>query len=68
MWLGKLRAKKCVGTFTHLHFQLMDGEDYASANGLPIMFKDLPAPLEPVHDFAEVNTLVYSDYLFVFIK
>lgn len=55
-------------TEPHLHFQLMDGEDYASANGLPIMFKDLPAPLEPVHDFAEVNTLVYSDYLFVFIK
>jgi hypothetical protein len=55
-------------TEPHLHFQLMDGKDYASANGLPVMFNNLPAPLEPVHDFAEVNTLIYSDYLFLFIK
>lgn len=52
----------------HLHFQLMDGKDYASANGLPVMFKNLPAPLDSVHDFSEVNTLIYSDYLFLFIK
>lgn len=55
-------------TEPHLHFQLMDGKDYASADALPVMFKDLPAPLEPVHDFTEVNTLIYSDYLFIFIK
>lgn len=55
-------------TEPHLHFQLMDGKDYAAANGLPVMFKDLPTPLEPAHDFAEVNTLIYSDYLFAFSK
>lgn len=55
-------------TEPHLHFQLMDGRDYAAANGLPVMFKDLPTPLELVHDFVEVNTLIYSDYLYVFVK
>jgi hypothetical protein len=55
-------------TEPHLHFQLMDGKDYASSNGLPAMFKDVPSPLELVSDFAEVNSLIYSDYLFLFIK
>jgi murein DD-endopeptidase MepM/ murein hydrolase activator NlpD len=31
-------------TEPHLHFQLMDGPDFLTAHGLPIMFDDAPMP------------------------
>jgi len=52
-------------TDPHLHFQLMDSSDYAAANGLPVMFTNLPTPLLSVWDMNIANTLFYSDYLFV---
>jgi murein DD-endopeptidase MepM/ murein hydrolase activator NlpD len=51
----------------HLHFHLMDSKDFQTANGLPVMFKDLPIAQAPICDFKETNSLLYSDYLFVHI-
>jgi len=51
--------------FPHLHFQLMDSPYFQTANGLPVMFADLPAGQAPICDFEESNSLLYSDYLFV---
>ncbi len=31
-------------TEPHLHFQLMDGPDLLTANGLPVLFDDIPVP------------------------
>jgi len=52
--------------FPHLHFQLMDSENFQTANGLPVMFSNLPSGKAPLYDFLESNSLLYSDYLFVF--
>ena len=54
-------------TDPHLHFQLMDSKDFLTANGLPVMFKDVPAPQDPMHDYKESNSLLFSDYIFLYI-
>jgi hypothetical protein len=51
----------------HLHFHLMDGPNYQVANGLPVTFTDLPFGQPPVSDFRASNSLLYSDYLFVYL-
>jgi hypothetical protein len=51
--------------FPHLHFHLMDSEDFQRGNGLPVMFKNLPSGQDPIYDFKGSNSLLYSDYLFV---
>ena len=56
-------------TEPHLHFQLMDGEDFATANGLPVVFEDLN--LETAIDspfFGERNSLLYSEFIFTFTE
>lgn len=52
--------------YPHLHFHLMDGPDYQVANGLPVTFIDLPAGQPPLCDFRFSNSLLYSDYLFIY--
>ena len=51
----------------HLHFHLMDSKDFQTGNGLPVMFKNLPAGQAPFCDFDDSNSLLYSDYLFATI-
>lgn len=53
----------------HLHFQLMDAADPTNANGLPILFSDLPlgAALDSPY-FGERNSLLYSEFIFMFVK
>ena len=51
----------------HLHFQLMDDKDFATANGLPVVFEDIN--LETALDspfFGERNCLLYSEFIFTF--
>lgn len=53
----------------HLHFQLMDGADPGTANGLPVLFTDLS--LGAVLDspfMGERNTLLYSEFLFMTVR
>ncbi len=52
--------------FPHLHFHLMDSKDFQTANGLPVLFKNVPLGQAPISDHRESNSLLYSDYLFVF--
>jgi hypothetical protein len=52
-------------TEPHLHFQLMDSPEYPSANGLPVMFVNIPAQWLGVQDFTETNTLFGSNYLYL---
>ena len=51
----------------HPHFHLMDLKDFQTGNGLPVMFKNLPAGQAQIYDIEETNSLLYSDYLFVHI-
>ena len=51
--------------FPHLHFHLMDSEDFLTANGLPVRFSNLPDGQPPGWDFKDGNTLLYSDYIFL---
>ncbi len=44
----------------HLHFQLMDGPDFLSANGLPVRFSDLPEETQGL-DETERTTLTGSE-------
>ena len=48
----------------HLHFHLMDSQSVFEANGLPVMFENVPAT-ETHEDCVEANSLVYSDFLSV---
>lgn len=48
----------------HLHFQLMDSEDPLKANGLPIVFTDIPADKMNL-DFTMVNSISCSDNLYL---
>ncbi len=65
--IGKI-GNTSNSTDPHLHFQLMDSKDFPSANGLPVMFKDLELPSAPVQDFEESNSLLYGDYIFIHIQ
>ena len=48
----------------HLHFQLMDSADFLTANGLPIMFENVPASVIIAEYPVKANTLSFSDNLF----
>jgi len=50
----------------HLHFQLMDSKDMLTANGLPIMFADVPANRMNQY-FIGASSLACSDYLYTFL-
>ncbi len=46
----------------HLHFQLMDGKDMLTANGLPVMFSNVPSSV--TNQFCSAtNSLSTTDYL-----
>ena len=64
--IGKI-GNTSNSTDPHLHFQLMDSKDFITANGLPVIFKDVPAPQDPMHDYENSNSLLFSDYLFLYI-
>jgi len=53
-------------TEPHLHFQLMDSADFFTANGLPIMFDDVPASAM-VQNFKKANTLACSDHMHIVV-
>jgi hypothetical protein len=48
----------------HLHFQLMDSRDFLIANGLPLMFENVPAQVMIAEFPIEGNTLSFSDSIF----
>ena len=48
----------------HLHFQLTDGPNFFTANGLPMMFENVPARAMIVDYPITANTLSFSDSLF----
>ncbi len=49
----------------HLHFQLMDSQDFFTANGLPMQFANVPAQVMIAEFPVQANTLSFSDNLFV---
>jgi len=51
--------------FPHLHFHLMDSDDFLTANGLPVKFVNLPNGQPPCWDHDKGNSLLYSDYIFL---
>jgi len=53
-------------TEPHLHFQLIDSINVFEANGLPIMFNNLPIREMNQH-FSNSNSLINSDYFYVHI-
>ena len=53
-------------TSPHLHFQLIDSINIFEANGLPIMFNNLPIREMNQH-FSNSNSLINSDYFYVHI-
>lgn len=48
----------------HLHFQLTDSRSFFTANGLPMMFENVPARAMIVDYPITANTLSFSDSLF----
>jgi len=48
----------------HLHFQLMDSQNFFIANGLPVMFEDVPAQVMIAGFPVKCNTLSFSDSIF----
>jgi hypothetical protein len=48
----------------HLHFQLMDSQNFFIANGLPIMFENVPAQVMIAEFPVMGNTLSFSDSIF----
>jgi len=48
----------------HLHFQLMDSRDFFTANGLPMMFENVPAQVMIAEFPVAGNTLSFSDSIF----
>ncbi len=51
-------------TEPHLHFQLMDSPDFLTANGVPIMFENVPAS-QMVQYLTGASSLACSDYVLV---
>jgi hypothetical protein len=51
----------------HLHFQLMDSNDFSTANGLPVMFTDVPASAINQNCTAS-NALTGTDYVILRIR
>jgi hypothetical protein len=52
----------------HLHFQIMDSKDFVTANGLPVMFDNLPFDVMLIDAPVKTNTTPFSDNLFFVIK
>ncbi|MBN1551324.1 M23 family metallopeptidase [bacterium] len=50
-------------TEPHLHFQLMDGKNFLEANGLPVVFENIPVKTMN-HNFDETNSFIFSDFLY----
>ena len=48
----------------HLHFQLMDSQNFLIANGLPMMFQNVPAQVMIAEFPVTGNTLSFSDSIF----
>jgi len=48
----------------HLHFQLMDSRHFFTANGLPIMFENVPAQVMIAELPIQGNTLSFCDSIF----
>jgi hypothetical protein len=48
----------------HLHFQLMDSQNFFIANGLPMMFENVPAQVMIAEFPVKGNTLSFSDSIF----
>ncbi len=48
----------------HLHFQLMDSQNFFTANGLPLMFENVPAQVMIAEYPVKGNTLSFSDRIF----
>jgi hypothetical protein len=48
----------------HLHFQLMDSRNFLTANGLPMMFENVPAQVMIAEFPVTGNTLSFSDSVF----
>ncbi len=46
----------------HLHFQLMDSKDFLTANGLPVMFSNVP-PTTNNQNCKAANSLLATDYI-----
>jgi hypothetical protein len=51
-------------TEPHLQFQLMDDANFFTANGLPVMFRNVPVT-HMNFNFEESNSLLYTDYIFL---
>ena len=49
----------------HLHFQLQDSPDFITANGLPMMFENVPASTIVAEYPVQTNNLCFSDNLFI---
>jgi len=48
----------------HLHFQLMDSHNFFIANGLPVMFENVPAQVMIAEFPVKANSLSFSDSIF----
>ena len=48
----------------HLHFQLMDSQDFFTANGLPMTFENVPVQVMVNEYPVTANTLSFSDSIF----
>lgn len=48
----------------HLHFQLMDSRSFFTANGLPVMFENVPAQVMIAEMPIQGNTLSFCDSIF----
>jgi murein DD-endopeptidase MepM/ murein hydrolase activator NlpD len=48
----------------HLHFQLMDSSNFFIANGLPVMFENMPSQVMIAEFPVKANTLSFSDSIF----
>ena len=51
----------------HLHFQLMDSPDFLEANGLPVMFENIP-PSSMKWSCEKSNSLFASDFMLININ
>ena len=53
----------------HLHLELLDSADNATANGLPVVFTDLQlANALESPTFGEKNSLIFSEFIFTYAR